>query len=137
QTLSKREPRRGTGALIQAVGDGIPLHSFDEDVESRFGRKRILHAQLVGVFITDSDRAWNDLVAYAIDILMELVRKGGIKRTRLIGDINTVKSIERPILTGSGCKIGVPVYTSGRITAAAIRFALSIQSGIRTPILAG
>src|SRR5205823_7174992 len=71
QTLSKRQPGSGMGALIQAVGDGIPLQSFDEDVESRFGRKRILHAQLVGAFITDSDGAWNDLIAYTIDIFME------------------------------------------------------------------
>src|SRR5437870_4682034 len=79
QTLSNREPGSGMGALIQAVGDGIPLQSFDKDVESRFRRERILHAQLVGAFITDSDGARNYLVACAIYILMELVRKGGIK----------------------------------------------------------
>src|SRR5438874_1801362 len=136
QTLSKRQPGSGMGALIQAVGDGIPLQSFDLDVESRLGRKRILHAQLIGAFITDSDGAWNDLIAYTIDIFMELVRNGGIERTRLIGEIETVKSRERPILTRSGLT-GIPVQASSRIAAAAIRFALGIQSGIGTAILAG
>src|SRR5437016_5676303 len=136
QTLSKRQPGSGMGALIQAVGDCIPLHSFDEDVDGRFGRKRILHAQLIGAFITDADSARNDLVARAIYILMELVRKGGIKRTRLIGEIETVKSRERPIRTGSRLT-GIPVQASSRITAAAVRFALGIESSIGTPILAG
>src|SRR5437660_130899 len=124
------------GALIQAVGDCIALQSFDDDVDGRFGRKCVLHAQLVGAFIADSDGAWNYLVAYAIYIFMELVRSGDIKRTRVIGEINTVKSSERPILTGSGLT-GIPVQASSRITAAAIRFALGIQSSIGTPILAG
>src|SRR5437660_10119997 len=136
QTLSKRQPGSGMGALIQAVGDCIALQSFDDDVDGRFGRKCVLHAQLVGAFIADSDGAWNYLVAYAIYIFMELVRSGDIKRTRVIGEINTVKSSERPILTGSGLT-GIPVQASSRITAAAIRFALGIQPSIGTPILAG
>src|SRR2546430_9284405 len=102
------------GALIQAVGDCIPLHSFDEDVENRFGRKRILHAQLIGAFITDADCTRCYLVAGAIYILMELVRKGGIKRSRLMGEIETVKSRERPIRTGSGLT-GIPVQASSRV----------------------
>src|SRR5207249_11611973 len=70
-------------------------------------------------------------ISYTIDIFMELVRNGGIERTRLIGEIETVKSRERPILTRSGLT-GIPVQASSRIAAAAIRFALGIQSGIGT-----
>ena len=95
-----------------------------------------MHAQLIGFFITDSDGAWNYLVACAIYIFMELVRNGGIKRARVKGEISTVKRIERPIRTRSRLT-GIPVQACSRITAAAVRFALGIQSSICTPILAG